>query len=50
MVQVEEQIVVSRLQKQMASDASLLQMAISSILDKKAGENFRKTVNLLNGS
>jgi hypothetical protein len=44
MVFVEAEFVVERLDREEASRAVLLQMAVSSMLSKKAGEAFRKKI------
>jgi len=44
MVYVEAEYVVERIDREEASRAVLLQMAVSSILSKKAGEVFRKKI------
>lgn len=50
MVWVEAEMVVSRLNQQEATRAVLLQMAVSSVLSKKAQARFDKQVKALTGN
>ena len=44
MVYAEAQFVVERMDREEANRAVLVQMAVSSILSKKASESFQKTI------
>lgn len=47
MLWLESQLVVERLNQQAVTQAVLLQLAVSSILSKKGGTEFKKTINKL---
>ncbi len=47
MLWVESQLVVERLNQQAATQAVLLQLAVGSILSKKTGSEFKKTLKKL---
>lgn len=50
MVWEEAELVVDRLNRRHATDATLLRLAVSSMLSKEAGELFSKRVAELSGS
>jgi hypothetical protein len=45
----EANIIIERLNAQLGSEATLIQLAIGAAIDKKAGKQFQKTIKRLMG-